>query len=195
MALELEKSLVAELRAWGERALTDSALRPVEAESLHMTLAFLGERDGDAIGAVARALEGVGGPAPRLELLDPVGKGSPSRPQLFALPVRSTAAVALQAEVAGRLASQGLFRPPGSPFWPHVTVARVRREKGRSKRPMKVADRPLLLPPTIREHLFDAVRLTLYRSELGPKGARYTPLTQIELPKGGNEVNKWQTGK
>ncbi|HWB68635.1 MAG TPA: RNA 2',3'-cyclic phosphodiesterase [Solirubrobacterales bacterium] len=184
VALELEEALLAALGAWGANSLNDPALRPVPVEYLHITLAFLGKVEAEAVKTLEEALRGCARPAPRLELLDPVGKGGRRRPHLFALPVRSAAAVALRAQVAERLAGAGLYEQAEQPYWPHVTVARVRRENGGRRRPRRVAEPPLSLPPTIREHLFDAVRLTLYRSELGPQGARYTPLTQIELPEG-----------
>jgi hypothetical protein len=34
---------------------------------------------------------------------------------------------------------------------------------------------------------FVGVRLTLYRSELKPQGAQYTPLAQVELPERGRQ--------
>jgi 2'-5' RNA ligase len=34
---------------------------------------------------------------------------------------------------------------------------------------------------------FGGVRITLYRSQLQPQGAQYTPLARLELPDGGQQ--------
>ena len=94
----------------------------------------------------------------------------------------------LQAGVSEALAEGGWYRPEKRPFWPHVTVARVRPEARGSKRPATVERPPGALPEALSEPFF-GVRLTLYRSELKPTGARYAPLAQYELPgAGGSEV-------
>ena len=81
---------------------------------------------------------------------------------------------------ATRLAVAGLHEAEERDFWPHVTVARVRSEGRGSRRPAAVARRPGDLPERLKEPFY-AVRLTLYRSELQPSGARYVPLAQVEL--------------
>jgi len=108
------------------------------------------------------------------------------RPRLFALPVASPATIALQAGLEERLVDARLHKPEKRPFWPHVTVARVRRGERGSKRPARVERLPGALPKGLLQP-FDGVRLTLYRSELQPQGARYTPLAQVELPAGGRQ--------
>jgi 2'-5' RNA ligase len=82
--------------------------------------------------------------------------------------------------VAEDLVAEGLHEADRRDYWPHVTVARVRPEGRGSRRPAAVARRPGDLPDRLKEP-FDAVRLTLYRSELQPTGARYVPLAQVEL--------------
>jgi len=67
-----------------------------------------------------------------------------------------------------------------------VTVARVRREERGSRRPAPVSKPPGALPKELLRP-FDGVRLTLYRSQLQPQGAQYTPLAQVELPAGGRQ--------
>jgi len=61
-----------------------------------------------------------------------------------------------------------------------VTVARVRPDDAIRDPPAAVARRPGDLPDRLKEPFY-AVRLTLYRSELQPGGARYVPLAQVEL--------------
>ena len=131
VALDLPDAVRAGIVAWGEEALADPALRPVAAESLHITLAFLGYLPEKEIARLAAIVEASSGPAPPIELrrsgaaaASGAGRGSsrcrPSR----------AGAVALQAELQERLVAARLYEPEKRPFWPHVTVARVRARSG-----------------------------------------------------------------
>jgi 2'-5' RNA ligase len=186
VALDLPEDARGAIVAWGRRELADPALRPVAEESIHITLAFLGwtaEKEMPRLTEIVRASEG---DAPAVELGEPVPRPERGQPRLFALPVDSPKAIALQAGLRERLVAARLYEPEKRPFWPHVTVARVRREERGSKRPARVARLPGALP----QGLLQAVvcrRMTLYRSELQPQGAQYTPLAQVELPAGGRQ--------
>lgn len=186
VALDLPEAMRAGLVGWGREALADPTLRPVRPDSLHITLAFLGWLPEKRIEPLAGVVRGVAGLAPAVELGDPVPRPERGRPRLFALPVASPPAVGLAAEVQRKLAEAGLYESEKRPFWPHVTVARVRREERGSQRPALVARPPGALPQAL---LQPAVcrRVTLYRSELQPQGAQYTPLAQVELPVAGRQ--------
>jgi RNA 2',3'-cyclic 3'-phosphodiesterase len=185
IALDLPERVREGLVAWGERELTDPALRVVPSENLHMTLAFLGytaERD---VGRVAGLLHATPGVAPEIALQrEPVGRPEGRRPRLFAIDARSPETLEVQADIERRLAAERLYKPEKRPFWPHLTVARVRAEKGKPKHYREVKRPPGPLPPALLEP-FRAVRLTLYRSTLRQAGAEYDPLAQLELPHGG----------
>lgn len=180
VALDLPEGLRDGIVAWGKRELRDAALRVVPGPSLHITLAFLGYAPEKEVGRLAEVLDAIEGGRLTIELKDPVAKPSPGRAQVFALPARSPSAVALQAELEKGLVATRLYQAEKRPFWPHVTVARVRPEGGGSKRPARVSTLPGRLPKAL---LQPAVcrRVTLYRSELKPAGAEYVPLAQIEL--------------
>lgn len=180
VALDLPEAVRAEIVAWGRRELTDPALRVVPSESLHVTLAFLGYLPEREIARLGEIVGGLTSAAPEIRLGDPVARPSGRRPRLFALPADSSEAVELQAKLEGELVAARLYKPEKRPFWPHVTVARVRPEGRGSKRPREVARRPGGLP---KDLLQAAVcrRVTLYRSELKPSGAEYRPLAQVEL--------------
>ena len=186
VALDLPEWAKAGLGGWGRMALADPALRPVEPESLHITLAFLGYVPEKEIPRLAEIVESSRGPAPAIELGDPAPRPERGRPRLFALPAESPGAVAIQAALEERLVAARLFEPERRPFWPHVTVARVRREERGSKRPAPVAKRPGPLPKDLSQS-FQGVRLTLYLSQIQPQGAQYTPLAQVELPADGRQ--------
>jgi 2'-5' RNA ligase len=184
VALDLPDSLREGVVAWGREALADPALRPVAPESLHITLAFLGYRPEREIERIAEAVRGSLGPAPWVELRDPEQRPPRGRARLYALPAISPGAEALQAGLQQRLVEEGFYEPEKRPFWPHVTVARVRPEARGSRRPAVVSEPPGALPQELKEHR-SSVRMTLYRSVLQPGGARYVPLAQVELPGGG----------
>lgn len=183
VALDLPATMREGIAAWGRRALADPALRPVPQDALHVTLAFLGWRwEGDiprAVEIVNRVRAG----APRLGLApEPVAIPRQRRQKsLFALDAPSEGAVALQRDLEAELVAGRLFEPEKRPFWSHVTVARVRKEKGGKGRRMAVRQPPGPIPEALCEP-FQAVRVTLYRSVLQPAGAQYTPLAQVELP-------------
>jgi RNA 2',3'-cyclic 3'-phosphodiesterase len=180
VALDLPELVRAEIGAWGKRELTDPALRPVAVENLHITLAFLGSRSRKDVEPVVEAIRESAGAAPLVSLADPAARPA-RRPRVFGLPAISPGAEVLQAALSERLVAEDLYKPEKRPFWPHVTVARVRSEGRGSRRPMRVEKFPDELPASLREP-FLGVRLALYRSELQPSGARYVPLAQVELP-------------
>jgi len=186
VALDLPDRVRAGIAAWGRQSLRDPALRPVAEQSLHITLAFLGHRPEEEIEAIAGIVGESAAPAPRLVLEQPQQRPLRGRPKVYALPVASEAAKALQASLVSRLVAAGLHEAEERPFWPHVTVARVRAEGRGSRRPAPVERPPKSLPQELLRP-FLGVRLALYRSELQSAGARYVPLAQVELPEPGRQ--------
>jgi RNA 2',3'-cyclic 3'-phosphodiesterase len=181
VALDLPDEVRDGLAAWQAVELADEALRPIPREALHITLCFLGylpEREIDRIGALLLAVPAR--PIPLRLAAEPVAK-PPRRPRLFAIDAPSEGAIAIQAEVEAALVAERLYKPEKRPFWPHVTVARVRPVKGRKGKPRRVTRSPGALPDALLEP-FGAVRVTLYRSILRPAGAEYTPLASLALP-------------
>jgi 2'-5' RNA ligase len=185
VALDLPDEVRAGIGRWSERALRDPALRPVPDRSLHITLAFLGHRPEVEVEPIAAALGASGGPTATVELQQPSPRPLKGRARVYALPARSEGATRLQAGLQERLVGAGLYEPEERSFWPHVTVARVRAEGGGSRRPAVVERPPMSLPQDLLQP-FDAVRISLYRSELQPLGARYVPLAQVELSAGSS---------
>jgi 2'-5' RNA ligase len=84
------------------------------------------------------------------------------------------------------LVAERLHKPEKRPFWPHLTVARVRPEGRGSKRPRRVSSPPEALPQALLQPV-RCVRVALYRSELKPQGAEYVPLAQVELSEAGRQ--------
>jgi len=180
VALDLPDEVREGIVAWGRRELRDPALRVVKPESLHVTLAFLGYLPEREVGRLGEIVEGLRSPAPQIRLGEPVGKPSGRHPRLFALPVESPGAIDLRSELQEKLIAARLYKPEKRPFWPHVTVARVKPEGHGSKRPRHIERPPDGLPKDLLQST-RAVRTRLYRSELKPSGAEYLPLAQVEL--------------
>ena len=95
----------------------------------------------------------------------------PRDPRLFALDLEDEGerATTLQAAASDALEAGGWYRPEKRPFWPHLTLARVKRGR---RRVASLPDVPAPGEP------FAAAGLTLYRSTLRPQGALYEPLAQ-----------------
>ncbi len=188
VALDLPDSVRAGLVAWQRGTLDDPALRMIAPEALHVTLCFLAyqpEKEIERIAQVVCEME----PHPVTIRFEAEPIAAPrSRPRLFAVEAPSDEAVALQAELSDRLEAGGFYKPEKRPFWPHVTVARVKPEKrtpserrGRRKgRPALVERPPTALPDELLGP-FGAPRITLYRSHLRPAGATYESLTALAL--------------
>ena len=186
VALDLPEGLRDGIVAWGREELRDPALRVVQPQSLHITLAFLGYMPEREIEALGEIVGGLRSPAATVALGDPVAKPSLRRARLFALPAVSPGAIELQSELEEILVAKRLLKPEKRPFWPHLTVARVKSAGRGSKRPGEVQDPPGELGKGLLEPAL-CVRVTLYRSELQPQGARYAPLAQVELSRDGRQ--------
>jgi 2'-5' RNA ligase len=112
------------------------------------------------------------GEAPRL-VPGEVKPIPPRRPRLFALDLDDPdgACGRLQRAVSDALERGGYHTPEKRPFWPHVTLARVKRNQRAEPLPVE--------PPPL--DAFRAEQLTLYRSTLRPQGAQYDALAQAPL--------------
>jgi 2'-5' RNA ligase len=176
-AADLPQDVREALGRWGAAAAGESpALRPVPADRLHLTLVFLGTRDGDEaerIGELVTACaDGAGGPV--LAELGDVLWLSPRRPHVLTVGLRDPAGRIgeLQARVQRALVSGAGHEAERRRYLPHVTVARVR--KGARVRPAEVA------LPAVPRASFALDALTLYRSHGGPS-PRYEALARVPL--------------
>ena len=173
VALDLPPEARAALAAFRDAAADAATWRPVGDDALHLTLAFLGDRPGDDVAAVARVLEECAGPAPGLTLggalLLP-----PRRARVLCVEVREEggALAALQARVAGGLAAAGVYEPESRPFRAHATVARLRPRARAPREAPSAAPEPLS---------FHGEALALYASHRHPVGARYEAHARVPL--------------
>lgn len=139
-----------------------------------MTLCFLGWRAEKEVPLIAEtafaACATMRAPLLTARAVEPI---PPRRPRLFALDLTEDegAASAVQAAIAEALARERLYEPEVRPFWPHVTLARVKR--GARAAP--------LAAPAPPPDPFRAGEVTLYRSTLRRQGALYEPLARTRL--------------
>jgi RNA 2',3'-cyclic 3'-phosphodiesterase len=171
VALDLPDDAREELVRWRAGALEHPDLRLVAPEALHVTLVFLGHLPEEEIPRIAGALPSEAA-APRMHAIG-VKPVPPRGPRLFALDLadHDGRAGRIQAAVSDSLEALGLYEPEKRPFWPHVTLARVR--KGGRVRRLDVSDPPA--DPWV------GTAVTLYRSRLSREGARYEPLHRVAL--------------
>ena len=174
VALELPEPIRAAVIGWRDQALRGSReVRPLGADSLHVTLCFLGWRAAREVEAIAAACGALASePAAALSLGDPRWL-PPRRPRVLAVELldRDGALTQVQARLSEVLAAGGWYEPEKRPYLPHITVARV----GRGAR----APADPVPPPSVPE--FRASRVVLYRSRLLRGGARYEPLATVAL--------------
>jgi 2'-5' RNA ligase len=174
VALDLPGEARERLVAWQHDALgRHDELRLVTPEALHVTLAFLGHHPEEEVDAIAAAaLSRVAGlPVPLLEPVRLVGV-PPRLPRLFAADLADEGgrAAAVHDAVAEPLVEGGWYEREKRPFWPHLTVARVRARE----RPPRVDAEP-------PSGAFEAREVVLYRSRLSRSGAQYQPLARMRL--------------
>jgi 2'-5' RNA ligase len=177
VALDLPEGARASLAGWRDTLVAGrSDLRPVHPVALHVTLVFLGWQDEQAAPAISSAaFEACAGLAAPSLAATGVRAVPRNDPRLFALDLSDDEerAGAVHAAVSGALEAGRWYRPEKRPFWPHITLARVKR--GRRRVPPLPEDPP---PPA---EPFVASELTLYRSTLRPQGAIYEPLARTTL--------------
>jgi 2'-5' RNA ligase len=180
---DVRRRLAATIAELGPRA---PGLAWVRAESLHLTLRFLGELPPEALGGVREAVRAAAtrsGPF-TVALGGLGGFPSPRAPRVVWAGVTAGAAElgVLHAALEAALIAQGI---PGEAraFHPHVTLARARARRGAGG-----LGRALGAGPGFGE--VDVTALHLMRSELDPRGARYSVLAEAPL---GDRVGDRET--
>ena len=160
------------------KAIPDVAASWSRVENIHLTLKFFGNVPLDRIeGISVAASRAVAEFSPF-----PIGVGDtgvfprPSRPQVLWIGVSDPARrlSALQERLENECAAEG-FSKEDRAYRPHLTIARIRRpEAGR-----RLADTHLQMNfPTTEVELNE---LILFRSELSPKGSKYTPISTHQI--------------
>jgi RNA 2',3'-cyclic 3'-phosphodiesterase len=167
------------LAAWARELALETGpdgwpLRVLRADSLHLTLCFLGSRPAGEIDALAGALAPAAGPLGELRVGAPLLL-PPRRPRSLAVEIHDDGGLALlHGRLVAELTRVSDWQPERRRLRPHVTLARV-RGAARAARPPAMT-----LPPT-PPIAFTPRELVLYRSRLDPAGASYEALARCEL--------------
>ncbi|MBC7359324.1 MAG: RNA 2',3'-cyclic phosphodiesterase [Desulfacinum sp.] len=157
----------------------DLPVRWIPVDRVHLTLKFLGDVPPERIGDMARALTRAVSDQPPFQL-QPAGCGAfPTLKNMRVVWVGVQgdlqALKALHGKVEGALAPLG-YPPENRPFRAHLTIGRVK-----GTRNLRGLQEALLAGRSFEGVVFDVSQVVLYKSDLRPDGARYTPLHRIPL--------------
>ena len=148
----------------------------------HLTLAFLGDVRNRDLNELCRAVAAAAEPFERVELtLKGVGAfPSPQKPRVVWAGVTAmdiNHLLDLRKAVA-QAATQAGYRPDDLRFHPHITLGRIKSDRGQQVRDLTtVVDRE----QGWSAGTFTAVEVVTYASTLDPKGPTYTPLGRARL--------------
>jgi 2'-5' RNA ligase len=185
IAMDLPDTVRLSVYAWGRQALADRALREVSEPNLHVPLLFIGQRPQQEVvrylAAIRKACTGL--TSPTVEFRDPEPRPTNGRPRSFALPAVSPGADVLHVLLCATLDAWSLrfHAPENRPFWPHLTIARVRNESESGRRPMRVGVAPRGPLPQALQEPFWGESVGLYKSEMMPEGVRHVLLGKVDL--------------
>lgn len=168
------------LAGWARIAAHESApnsrnrpLRLLQAQMIHITLCFLGDRPLSEVETIKSALARCAGDAPSLSVGMPLWL-PPRHPRALAVEVNDhhQRLDSLQRDIQHALVEAIGLEPERRRFRAHMTVARL------SGRAAVIHQQLLTATPALR---FAAESLTLYRSWLSRSGASYEPLLELTL--------------
>jgi RNA 2',3'-cyclic 3'-phosphodiesterase len=145
--------------------------RWVAAESVHLTLRFLGGVDRHRLAALVADLRTLTvEPFPvTLDGLGTFGRGSVVRVVWLGLAAGADQLRRLAAEIEAKCAAEG-FEAEARPYNPHLTLARSRQRRG---------DRLPDLPPPPELAGWTVTGFRLYQGRSGPGGATYPVLEEF----------------
>src|SRR5690348_9734058 len=180
-AFELPESLRVRIKEHAERvreAVPDVAASWSRPENVHLTMKFFGSVDQAKAPAISDVLTRVAKEFSPVKIV--VGGTGvfprPSRPQVLWIGIddRTGALARLQTRLEDESARGG-FPKEDRAFRPHLTIARIRNPHNANR----LAEAHLRLEfGSVEVGLSE---LVLFRSELSPKGSKYTPISRSRL--------------
>jgi 2'-5' RNA ligase len=173
VALELPPSVRRQLAAVAAQLGEDPSLRAAPARNLHLTVAFLGERDQEAASRMAACVRAS---RPRLPRMSAQGLGAfaaHGEVQVVYAKVGGdlVALHALADAVAQAARALGMALDP-RPYVPHITLARSRSGRGDPRARMAALDGQAQIAG------FESTGLVLLASVQAPEGSRYVELAR-----------------
>jgi len=160
------------------KEVPDAAASWSRVENIHLTLKFFGNVEVKQIARISEAAERVVKQFSTFQIA--VGETGvfprASRPQVLWIGVSDPSGQlsALQERFENECAAEG-FPKEDRAYHPHLTIARLRKPEGARQ----LADAHLRMKfETIEIGLKE---LVVFRSELSPKGSRYTPISRVSF--------------
>ena len=197
IALEMPASVQRVLNSTIERfARALPALRWVDAASIHLTLAFLGELDDDRLALAMEATQAAAHDFPTFDyrLTAPGIFGSPQQPRVIWMGIADQPVAQLHGSPLQRLhhtlnreLQRRNFETENRPFSPHLTLARV-------KHPLTPAEQQSLQrllhssSGAAITNFYKVSHLNVMKSELSRAGAKYTIQQAYTL----QELKEWR---
>jgi len=188
LALDIAPSIRGRIAQFmgGVRGFAPDA-RWASAESLHLTLKFIGEWPPEKLEDLKRALAGVRGQPPEITFSGTGFFPTPRSARVFWIGIQAGPELASLAGAVDATTSVLGIEKEQRPFAPHLTLARTgsgRPQRASSDRAnssfrrlqKELAARPAPAFGTMSPHEF-----FLYESKLSPKGAVYTKLASFPL--------------
>lgn len=182
IAIPIPEAVGRKLAGW-QKALAPEipGCRWVDAQPLHITLAFLGDVANRDLNDLCLAVAAAAAPSGRFEL-DVKGLGafpSPERPRVLwaGITAEDLGPLAALRESVVRAATASGYRPDDPRFHPHVTLGRLRSDRGRPCDLTEIVGRE----QARAAGSFPVVEVVTYASTLGPRGADYAPLNRARL--------------
>ena len=176
-AVELPQEVRARLQDHVTRLrkeVPDAAASWSRVENIHLTLKFFGNVEVDRIATVSHAIDRAVKEFSPFEI--EVGGTGAFRTQVLWIGVADTSGKlsVLQKQIENECAAEG-FEKDDRNYRPHLTIARIRNPKGArnlvdAHRQMKFEPLPVQLN-----------EVSLFRSELSPKGSKYTVISNHRL--------------
>jgi RNA 2',3'-cyclic 3'-phosphodiesterase len=180
IAIDLPKSVQEAIGLMQQRLrASGAAVTWVRPERMHLTLKFLGGISPAQEVSVRERLNDITGGVSSFQL-EPVGCGAfPSIKQMRVIWVGLHGGEEPLKQLQQRLEAameELAFKREERAFKPHLTLGRV---KGKQR--LRVLEQLLLEEQSFRTEAFDVSQLVLYKSDLKPEGAVYTPLFKAKF--------------
>lgn len=179
VAIEIPSEAAARVRsAAGALRRVDAPVRWIAGDSMHVTLKFLGDVAVDLVPQLERRLATIRAPALDLRIAELGTFPTHGKPRVVWAGLTGDIAslTELAAQIDAVCGSLG-FSPETRAFRPHVTIGRVNGSRDLDALRAAIAD----ASSSVSAELPATEEFTLFRSDLTPDGAKYTPIRRVRF--------------
>ena len=189
IAIPIPEPVGQQLTRWQQRLAPEiPGCRWAESQPFHVTLAFLGDVPSRDLNELCLAVAAAGEPFSRFELkvegLGAFPSSERSRVVWAGITGGDHGPLMALREAVVRAATEAGYRPDDPRFHPHVTLGRIKSDRGRSCDLTEMVRRE----QARSAGSFPVVEVVTYASTLEPRGASYAPLNRARLKGKKNEA-------